>query len=394
MVDTPNRGYPQPATGSLVGTWGTVVNTQITDVIDKNISATLEKDVSGSSDVTLTSTEAQNLYHKLTGLLTGNIDYIFPASKGGFFLISNGTTGSFSITVKPSGGTGVVVPQGYVAMVMIDGTNNAAVNAPGVGLVPIATQRLLANTSGSSAIALPTTMTAALDNMIGSTQGQIMYRGASEWLALAVGTAGQFLKTGGAAANPAWAASGLLAIQTFTSSGTYTKTTGARAGFAIITGGGAGGGGSATSTQGGGGGGAAGTAITYISALANGAVTVGTGGAGGAGENNGSAGNNSVFAGITANGGSPGARAGAGGTGGNGQATSGGATVSVRGGYGRSGGTGTDGMGGIAGGSFFGGGTALLSGPYGAGGDGGAASGIGTSGLPGSDGVVVIFEFS
>lgn len=39
---------------------------------------------------------------------------------------------------------------------------------------------------------------------IGSTQGHVLYRGASAWSALAVGTSGQALTTQGAAANPVW----------------------------------------------------------------------------------------------------------------------------------------------------------------------------------------------
>lgn len=39
---------------------------------------------------------------------------------------------------------------------------------------------------------------------LGSTQGDTLYRGASGWAALAAGTAGYVLKTGGPAANPSW----------------------------------------------------------------------------------------------------------------------------------------------------------------------------------------------
>lgn len=45
--------------------------------------------------------------------------------------------------------------------------------------------------------------TSQLDR-IGSTQGVILYRGASTWAALATGTAGQVLTTNGAGANPSW----------------------------------------------------------------------------------------------------------------------------------------------------------------------------------------------
>lgn len=45
----------------------------------------------------------------------------------------------------------------------------------------------------------------AILNRISSTQGTVLYRGASAWSALTPGTAGHFLKTNGGAANPEWA---------------------------------------------------------------------------------------------------------------------------------------------------------------------------------------------
>jgi hypothetical protein len=50
----------------------------------------------------------------------------------------------------------------------------------------------------------PSNIQSLLDK-ISSTQGTILYRGASSWAALAVGTALQKLITNGAAANPSWA---------------------------------------------------------------------------------------------------------------------------------------------------------------------------------------------
>lgn len=43
-------------------------------------------------------------------------------------------------------------------------------------------------------------------DQISTTQGSIIYRNASDWVALAPGTSGNFLKTNGAGADPAWAA--------------------------------------------------------------------------------------------------------------------------------------------------------------------------------------------
>lgn len=50
-------------------------------------------------------------------------------------------------------------------------------------------------------------LSAVLDGL-SATRGTVLYRGAAAWLALAPGTAGQVLTTGGAGADPAWAAGG------------------------------------------------------------------------------------------------------------------------------------------------------------------------------------------
>jgi hypothetical protein len=54
-----------------------------------------------------------------------------------------------------------------------------------------------------------TTLSSALDTEFSSTQGSVLYRNASAWVALPPGTAGQFLTTQGAAANPNWSSGGV-----------------------------------------------------------------------------------------------------------------------------------------------------------------------------------------
>ena len=81
-------------------------------------------------------------------------------------------------------------------------TNNA------VTLAKLATQTdgtILSNVSGGSAVPAANTLHAILDAVLGSDQGSVLYRGASTWARLGPGTNGQYLKTQGAAANPAWA---------------------------------------------------------------------------------------------------------------------------------------------------------------------------------------------
>jgi hypothetical protein len=72
-------------------------------------------------------------------------------------------------------------------------------------LPTIASGDLYGNATGSAAAPADTTLTALIDQALGSAQGDILYRGASAWAALAPGTSGNFLKTNGAGASPSWA---------------------------------------------------------------------------------------------------------------------------------------------------------------------------------------------
>jgi hypothetical protein len=86
------------------------------------VSTALVKSVAGSSNVTLNNTEAANTQIKFTGLLTGNIEVIFPSVVGEWY-INNATTGGFSITAKTSGGSGVVCPESQQIVIKGDGTD-------------------------------------------------------------------------------------------------------------------------------------------------------------------------------------------------------------------------------------------------------------------------------
>lgn len=233
---------------------------------------------------------------------------------------------------------------------------------------------------------------------IGNTQGQLLFRSAVAWAALAAGTSGSALITQGPNHNPIWGSVGFNAVslRSITATGTYTPSAGFRYGIYFITGGG-GGGGAAAQNAGSGGGAAAGTAIGVFSAGTIGASQAVTIGAGGASLG---AGNNSTFGALmTGNAGAAGAGAtggsvsGAGGTGG----SASGGTVNITGGDGTGGG-GSDnatfsGNGGAGGASFWGGGGkgAISNGATaggaanacGSGGGGGANTGAGGTGATG-----------
>ena len=112
--------------GENENTWGDKTNTNL-DLIDEWIGGYLSKSVAGASDVTLTNTdyvsnEARQRLITLTGVLTGNINVIVPTAEG-YWTFYNNTSGSFTLTVKTSAGTGIAIPQGYYADLYCDGTN-------------------------------------------------------------------------------------------------------------------------------------------------------------------------------------------------------------------------------------------------------------------------------
>lgn len=102
---------------------------------------------------------------------------------------------------------------------------NADINASAaIALSKLATQSdqtILANISGGAAVPSASTLTAILDDILGTTQGSVLYRNATVWTTLSPGTNGQFLQTQGAAANPQWASVG-GSISGLTT-GTYTR---------------------------------------------------------------------------------------------------------------------------------------------------------------------------
>lgn len=92
------------------------------------------------------------------------------------------------------GGTGATALTANALMIS-NGTGTA------IAGVTCATNQVMVWTGSAWAC---TFLTALLDASLGSTQGSIAYRGAASWMTLPATTAGQFLQTNGAGANPTW----------------------------------------------------------------------------------------------------------------------------------------------------------------------------------------------
>lgn len=114
---TGNPAAPTPALGDNDTSLAT------TAFVQGTVGGVLSKSVAGSSNVTLTAAEAGNAILVFTGALTANISVIVPTSPTAQWIVKNGTSGAFTLTVKTAAGTGVVITQGKTEVVYTDGTN-------------------------------------------------------------------------------------------------------------------------------------------------------------------------------------------------------------------------------------------------------------------------------
>ena len=129
MTTTPNRGYTEPTVGGDANTWGGELNENFV-LIDANISADDTIPASGTVDVTVSGTQAENLTLAVTGTLTADINLVIP-SLGAFHFVRNATTGGKTITATTaSPGTTVPIAAGTTALIGCDGTNVYAGDSP------------------------------------------------------------------------------------------------------------------------------------------------------------------------------------------------------------------------------------------------------------------------
>lgn len=115
-----------PVTGENSGTWGDLVNTGITNLVDASVAGYAAVTMT-DADYTLTTAngtadEARKMLLNITGTLTTTRNVICPTASKLYF-IKNATAGGFAITLKTSSGTGISIPNGKSSVLMCDGTN-------------------------------------------------------------------------------------------------------------------------------------------------------------------------------------------------------------------------------------------------------------------------------
>ena len=115
-----------PATGENNGTWGSLVNTSITQLIEDAVAGYVSVAMT-DADYTLSTAngaadEARCMYVNMTGTLTQARNVICPTAEKLYFFRNN-TTGGYAVTLKTSAGTGISVPNGKATILLCDGTN-------------------------------------------------------------------------------------------------------------------------------------------------------------------------------------------------------------------------------------------------------------------------------
>jgi hypothetical protein len=117
-------------TGEQVGTWGATTNDNFSNVFEQAIVGRGTANFPADANLTLTFTDsvasqtARNLYINATSSvsLTATRDLIVPTINK-TYIVENNTSGSQSIRVKTSAGTGITIPNGVKAFLYVNGTN-------------------------------------------------------------------------------------------------------------------------------------------------------------------------------------------------------------------------------------------------------------------------------
>jgi hypothetical protein len=121
------------ASGENSGNWGNLVN-YVFNRLDSSIKGYQSVNVAGSANVTLTSNnstsntddsstddQVHNAILEFSGALTGNI-HVFTDAVETKYTVFNNTSGAYTVTLAPTGGTGPVIKQGTKTLVYTDGT--------------------------------------------------------------------------------------------------------------------------------------------------------------------------------------------------------------------------------------------------------------------------------
>jgi len=240
---TTNIRLEKQGDGENPNAWGTILNSNVIDLVDQAVAAYQIVSVSGTTPLTLTQVngatdQSRKAILSFDGTLTAETSIIIP-SVNKMYYVRNNTSGSFALKIKTAGNTAIAIQQGSNVMVATDGTNVfqtafptsvSAFTANSLTATSVSTSVLNATkitTSIVSATNINATSVSAVSGRFSGTvsasafdglgnqlsfgsdaQGDVYYYAGNSIARLAAGTDGQFLKTQGSGANPVWADTG------------------------------------------------------------------------------------------------------------------------------------------------------------------------------------------
>jgi len=123
-------GLAQPVTGTESGTWGTVVNDEITALVEQAVAGGVSINVT-AGNVTLTDTDgasnqARNAILLVTGTPGTSRNIVAPSSSK-VYVVVNGSDGA--VVLKGSATTGVTIPAGTKTIAFWDGSDFVALSS-------------------------------------------------------------------------------------------------------------------------------------------------------------------------------------------------------------------------------------------------------------------------
>ena len=123
---TPSLTLTQIGNGEQSGTWGTTTNTNW-QLIEDSVAGVATVSVSGTTGATLSvangaTDQSRKAVIIVNGATSGTNAIVAPLQPK-VYVVSNQTTGGFSITIGASTGSIVTIPNGVTTLVYCDGTN-------------------------------------------------------------------------------------------------------------------------------------------------------------------------------------------------------------------------------------------------------------------------------
>jgi hypothetical protein len=130
---TNRLGLEKQTDGENPNSWGTILNTNVIDLIDDAIAGYEIVSVSGTgitlTDNNGTADQSRNAALEFAGTLTANVTITIPSEEKTYFVREN-TTGSFAVQMKTVGGTALNLVQGENTFVACDGTSIYQLDIP------------------------------------------------------------------------------------------------------------------------------------------------------------------------------------------------------------------------------------------------------------------------